>query len=320
MGLFGKNRATEPEAAHVFINDDIKEKDPMRDKVIQAGYDSIEAARNILMTQNQSSALEEYMENVAGNQQVFDRQREILEEVGKSSDDMEQQMNEILSSFNKSGERVEEGAATIQRISEAAQKVEENNQILREKCENLNGDINKIVAYMKNINEISGQTNLLALNASIEAARAGDAGRGFAVVADEVRKLSENTKQISAKIQETIQNLTDKMEEVIGESDKNTMLLEKLHETTQVSLAKFEELKEAGDESKSYTSSLIESMRENSGRIRKAGECMDDVEMLEKQSEKGIFSINSEMSEGVIQTSDIVSFLMELEAVLDYLK
>lgn len=320
MGLFGKKKTDDytPETTTTVSSNN--EMNAEREKVVRAGLDSIEAVRNILMAENKNNSLEIYMENVAGNQEVYDRQRAILEEVGKSSADMESQMNEILESFNNNGERVEEGAETIHQITDAAQEVEETNRAFREKCENLNADINKIVDYMKNINSISGQTNLLALNASIEAARAGEAGKGFAVVAEEVRKLSESTKQISSKIQETIQALTAQMAELIEASDRNKQLLDKLHDTTEVSLSKFDELKEASNESKVYTSQLIENMRENSMRISKAGESMNSIEMLERQTAEGIRSINSEMSEGVIQTSDIVSFLMELEAVIEYLK
>lgn len=316
LGKKKKSDINEPSRADFTTPQDSLE----REKVVRAGLDSIEAIKNILRSQNKNNFLEDYMENVAGNQQVYDSQRQILEEVEESSNEMESQLNEILCSFKESGERVTEGAEKIHQITEATNMVEETNRRLREKCERLNDDINEIVKYMKDINDISGQTNLLALNASIEAARSGEAGKGFAVVADEVRKLSENTKQISSKIQETIKTLTGKMAEVIGESDKNTEFLDTLHETTQVSLSKFEELKDASNESEEYTIHLIDSMRENSSRISKAGESMDSIELLEKQTAEGIKSINSEMSEGIIQTSDIVSFLMELEAVIEYLK
>lgn len=317
--FFGKKKKSdinEPSVVDFAVPQDNME----REKVVRAGLDSIEAIRNILRSQNKNNFLEDYMENVSGNQQVYDSQRQILEEVGKSSNEMESQLNEILCSFKESGERVTEGSETIHRITDATNMVEETNRHLREKCERLNDDINEIVKYMKDINDISGQTNLLALNASIEAARSGEAGKGFAVVAEEVRKLSENTKQISSQIQATIKTLTDKMAEVIGESDKNTEFLDTLHETTQVSLSKFEELKKASNESEEYTIQLIDSMRANSSRISKAGESMDSIETLERQTAEGIKSINSEMSEGIIQTSDIVSFLMELEAVIEYLK
>jgi methyl-accepting chemotaxis protein len=86
----------------------------------------------------------------------------------------------------------QETDATVQGLTEAAQR------------------IGQIVSL---INEIAEQTNLLALNATIEAARAGEAGKGFAVVAQEVKSLATQTGKatgdISAQIS-AIQEVADK--------------------------------------------------------------------------------------------------------------
>lgn len=319
MGLFSKKDHKNASAEAQNVETAAVRNEAERRKVYQAGLDSIAAIKAILLKQNQSDSLEAFISNLAGNKDVYASQRDILTQISSSSYDMENQMNEIMASFNKSGSRVDEGMESVQRIVAAADKVDDTNRNFTDKCKELNVDIDRIIEYMDGINAISHQTNLLALNASIEAARAGEAGRGFAVVADEVRKLSENTTAISAKIEETISELNARMTDLIEESSKNEGLLDELRETTQLALAKFSELREASNENAQYTNELIFRMRENSDRISRATECMDNIEMLEKQNTEGIMSVNSEMSGGVVQVSDIVSFLMEIQAVIDYL-
>lgn len=63
------------------------------------------------------------------------------------------------------------------------------------------------------IEKINKQTKLLALNATIEAARAGDAGAGFKVVADEVKNLSNETSNLSQRIQTHVQALSQGIEQ-----------------------------------------------------------------------------------------------------------
>ncbi|MBK3496853.1 chemotaxis protein [Viridibacillus sp. YIM B01967] len=66
------------------------------------------------------------------------------------------------------------------------------------------------------IKSISQQTNLLGLNASIEAARAGQHGAGFNIVAQEVRKLSLETKTATEKIEDSLKNITQNLQGLMG--------------------------------------------------------------------------------------------------------
>lgn len=317
MSIFNNKPEVAENSAAVSPNETKKQQ---RERAYKAGVECVNMLMGIVGRQNSSDALEEYVSSVAKNDAVYEEQRSALSAISDSSKEMEGELNEILDTFTKNDEQVDEGAKTIYQIVDAATKVEETNKQFKQKCAELNEYINTIVAYMEDINSISNQTNLLALNASIEAARAGEAGKGFAVVADEVRKLSENTKDISAKINDTIGVLTSKMSEVIDESDKNEGLLAELHSTTDVSLAKFDDIKAAGEENRESTNEMIAKMRENTEKVAKAEECMNSIEQLKSQSNDGVRAINKELAKGVVNNSDVVSFVLELKAVLEDMK
>lgn len=84
----------------------------------------------------------------------------------------------------------------------------------------INASSNKISEITKTIENIAFQINLLSLNAAIEAARAGVHGRGFSVVAEEVRSLAsksdEAAKRTAAIIKDSISSVKNGIEQVNG--------------------------------------------------------------------------------------------------------
>ncbi len=86
--------------------------------------------------------------------------------------------------------------------------------------EDLSGFTEQLSKMASEVSSIASQTNLLALNAAIQAARAGEAGRGFSVVADEVRKLSRSSGDVGKKITETIESVSEAIENTLAISRK----------------------------------------------------------------------------------------------------
>jgi len=127
-------------------------------------------------TTRQMVAVSGASEQASGNVQTV---ASATEEMASSIAEISRQ---VVHSTEVAGKAVGEASrtnATMQGLSEAAQKIGE------------------VVSL---IQDIASQTNLLALNATIEAARAGEAGKGFAVVASEVKSLATQTGKATEEI------------------------------------------------------------------------------------------------------------------------
>jgi methyl-accepting chemotaxis protein len=127
-------------------------------------------------TSRQATAVAAATEQAATNVQTV---ASATEELSSSVGEISRQVAQSAQIAQKAVDEATQTNATIQGLSEVADKI---------------GDVVQL------INDIASQTNLLALNATIEAARAGDAGKGFAVVASEVKSLANQTAKATEEI------------------------------------------------------------------------------------------------------------------------
>ncbi|ROM94612.1 chemotaxis protein [Pseudomonas brassicacearum] len=159
---------------------------------------------------------------VANNMnQAAARQREAVELVSTAFNEMVATANEVARSCSTAADSAENGhhrvaegkqqiELTTQNVNRLGRRLTESSQAMVE-LEEGSRSINQILGTIRAIAE---QTNLLALNAAIEAARAGDQGRGFAVVADEVRALAKRTSDSTGEIDQLLNTLGSKTQEV----------------------------------------------------------------------------------------------------------
>lgn len=159
-------------------------------------------------------------------------------------------------------------------------KIDERNQDILEKKENLNTFVEsiknlsvsseKISEVIGSISDIATQTNLLALNAAIEAARVGEAGKGFAVVADEIRKLANKTDTMTKNINKILDNFNAKIEEAVESVENVSSFLETLAND-------FNEFASLFSESQKESNSIGESLSQNSLAISEQIKVVDDL-------------------------------------------
>ncbi len=159
---------------------------------------------------------------MAGNMnEAAGRQREAVELVSTAFNEMVATANEVARSCSSAADSAESGH---RRVAEGKQQIElttDNVNRLGSRLVESSQAMLELEAGSRSINQILGtirgiaeQTNLLALNAAIEAARAGDQGRGFAVVADEVRALAKRTSDSTGEIDQLLNSLGSKTQEV----------------------------------------------------------------------------------------------------------
>ena len=179
------------------------------------------------------------MVEVSQNQQ----DREVRERVKKSVDD-------IVNITNKVYETTQQLAKSANTLAKAGQESIKMAKLLQEK----NADTMRVIEFITNI---AGQTNLLGLNAAIEAARAGEQGRGFAVVAEEVRKLAEQSREATERIQATLNQMNEAVEEIAKAIENTSNISEEQAASTADATENLLRAKEASAELQNFMKSMV---------------------------------------------------------------
>lgn len=203
---------------------------------------------------------------------------------------------------------VEQMTASIQMISENAQRVNDLSRTARNdsqsasaRLSDLSGtveqthkvmehvsavatrfieDARHITRITQQVREIAEQTNLLALNAAIEAARAGEQGRGFAVVADEVRKLAEKSGHSATEIDSITATLGNEAEELDRELKRGIDALEASREHMQDSLRAVGAANQAVDQSTSEMDGISTAVREQSQASNQISQTVERIAQM----------------------------------------
>ncbi len=160
--------------------------------------------------------------------------RTTAETMSKTAAEATRQVGAVADASQKASANVETAASATEEmaasVAEISRQVAESAKIGVEAVEGaartnatvqgLSDSAQKIGEVVQLIQDIAAQTNLLALNATIEAARAGEAGKGFAVVASEVKALASQTakatEDIASQIKAIQGSTRDAVEAITG--------------------------------------------------------------------------------------------------------
>lgn len=167
------------------------------------------STENLALVQNTSELLAEqmsgYSQIATSIEQISTTTQSISENAAASNDGVGQ----AFESIKKGGEVIDNSVTEINAMAEKLALASSASKALGEDTEN-------VTRVLEVIKSMADQTNLLALNAAIEAARAGEAGRGFSVVAEEVRSLANHTQNSAMEIEQSVMQLKNRSDELIG--------------------------------------------------------------------------------------------------------
>jgi|TergutMp193P3_1026864.scaffolds.fasta_scaffold01289_4 iron only hydrogenase large subunit-like protein len=147
------------------------------------------------------------MEIIENINSLVDKLNKSISIQSESVDGSSSVTGELVQSLKSTSDFSKQKREDVSELLENASRSQEAMKETIEAVQNIAQSIDGIGSAIKIISVIAANTNLLSMNAAIEAAHAGDAGRGFAVVADEIRRLSENTRQNSLNISQTLSSI-----------------------------------------------------------------------------------------------------------------
>lgn len=186
--------------------------------------DSVTSASSALI--QMTDTLHKINDNSTNQNNLIHQADENILKLAASVENVKRRVAEQSDAVNNISSSITQMSANINSVTETAKKAEITSEALSTTTENGKQAIQNAISSMNQIHEssievknmirmiqeVARETNLLSMNAAIEAAHAGQFGAGFAVVASEVRNLAESSAKSARNVQESINEMAEKIE------------------------------------------------------------------------------------------------------------
>jgi methyl-accepting chemotaxis protein len=128
------------------------------------------------------------------------------------------------------------------------------------------------------VQDLADQSKILAVNASIEAARAGDHGRGFSVVATEIGALAVQSKDVTARVSDILQETTKLVSAVVTTTEEGNRAIGAVSEQSLVAVKSIQSVASEVKESAQAAGSIDESIEQQSLGFTQVAHAMGSIE------------------------------------------
>lgn len=225
---------------------------------------------------NISESTEKMVENIS-------EQNDMTQKIQNAINMTQEYSAEMVAVATVSNEDIRTNQQMMAILKEQSEQIAENNVLVAEAMNRLQGNVDKVDTIANMILKISKQTTILALNASVESQRAGEAGVGFAVIAEQIRELSEETKEFTESIASIIEELNKNAKTVVSAVSISLQEADGQNNMINDTAEAFEKLKDNMD-------LLINNIQGIGGRIDRLStannQIVDNIEQLSALSEE----------------------------------
>jgi methyl-accepting chemotaxis protein len=149
-----------------------------------------------------------------------------VEEVKQASKVANEKAKEVSDSAKKSMQHSQRGQEAVKKVVEGMGSIKDRMEQLAGDIMNLSDQSHAIGQIIATVNDIAEQTNLLSVNAAIEAMKAGEYGKGFSVVAGEIKGLSEQSKRATTQVKTILNDIQKAIGKAVMATEEGSKVIE----------------------------------------------------------------------------------------------